>query len=312
MAAARSDRTHRGGVGATGCSSHRCCSFPVRAVAVALLALTRAFDTDRLRGSAAWLGIIGVWTYVWAVGALAGHYTHETFAGRMELRWVLFGPAVLAALVVLDVGLYGCWSARTCRHGIATAASSAAELANPRAMRRTLIDDVILHRTLFSVSGFRWLKHTLIFWGFALMFATELLAVVVREGFPAFGWTDLWEMTSHPVRLAFDFVYDFTGVDGAGGMRTGDRLAHQGQRDRGAEVHRHPDRGVPVPGGAERLRGRGDAPGRGARGMARRLLRGQRGRASGAERGRAGLGPRTRRCGWCTSSARARSSPTCR
>ena len=76
------------------------------AAAVALLALTRAFDTDRLRGSAAWLGLGGAWLYVCAVGALAGHYTLETFAGRMELKWILFGPAVLAALVVLDVGLY--------------------------------------------------------------------------------------------------------------------------------------------------------------------------------------------------------------
>ena len=182
------------------------------AVAVALLALTRAFDTDRLRGSAAWLGIIGVWTYVWAVGALAGHYTHETFAGRMELRWVLFGPAVLAALVVLDVGLYRMLVGKNLPSWHRYRGVIRRELANPRAMRRTLIDDVILHRTLFSVSGFRWLKHTLIFWGFALMFAAELLAVVVREGFPAFGWTDLWEMTSHPVRLAFDFVYDFTGL----------------------------------------------------------------------------------------------------
>ena len=75
------------------------------ACALALLTLTRAFDTERLRGSAAWLGLIGVWLYVAAVGALAGHYTLETFAGRMELRWIVFGPAVLGALVVLDVGM---------------------------------------------------------------------------------------------------------------------------------------------------------------------------------------------------------------
>ncbi len=182
------------------------------AVALALLALTRAFDTDRLRGSAAWLGLIGAWLYVWAVGALAGHYTHETFAGRMELRWILFGPAVLAALVVLDIGLYRALVGRNLPTWNRYRGVLRRELADPRAMRRTLVDDVILHRTLLSVSGFRWLKHTLIFWGFGLMFATELLAVFVREGFPAFGWPDVWEVASHPVRLAFDFVYDFTGL----------------------------------------------------------------------------------------------------
>ena len=182
------------------------------ATAFALLVLTRAFDGERLLGGAAWLGLLGVWAYVWAVGALAGHYTLETFQGRMELRWVLFGPAVLAALIVLDVGLYRMLVGKNLATWSRYRGVIRRELANPEAMRRTLIDDVILHRTLLSVSGFRWLKHTLIFWGFALMFAAEMLAVFVREGFPAFGWPDIWEVATHPVRLAFDFVYDFTGL----------------------------------------------------------------------------------------------------
>ena len=84
------------------------------------------------------------------------------------------------------------------------------------------------------MSGFRWLKHTLIFWGFALMFAAELLAVFVREGFPAFGWPDIWEVTSHPIRLAFDFVYDFTGLMVLVGcaLAIGWRIAVQGTEER--------------------------------------------------------------------------------
>ena len=203
------------------------------AVALALLALTRAFDTDRLRGSAAWLGLSGAWLYAWAVGALAGHYTLETFEGRMELKWILFGPAVLAALVVLDVGLYRMLVGRNLPTWRRYRGVIRRGLANPEAMRRTLVDDVILHRTLRSVSAFRWLKHTLIFWGFALMFATELLAVFVREGFPAFGWPDIWEVPLHPVRLAFDFVYDFTGLMVLVGcaLAIGWRIAVQGTEE---------------------------------------------------------------------------------
>lgn len=181
------------------------------AIALGLLLMTRWFDTDSLTGSARWLGLMGAWCYVWAVAALAGHYTHESLAGNMETRWILFGAAVVVALVVLDVGLYRA----LVRNNLATwtryRSSLRRETANPHAMRRVLVDDVILHRSLFAVSRFRWLRHTLIFWGFALMFATELLAVVVREGFPAFGFTDIWEIPSHPVRLAFDFTYDATG-----------------------------------------------------------------------------------------------------
>ena len=202
--------------------------------ALALLVFTRAFDTERLRGSVAWLALGGAWLYVWAVGALSGHYLLETFEGRMELRWILFGPAALAALVVLDVGLYRILVGGNLPTWNRYRRFIRRELVDPEAMRRTLIDDVLLHRTLYSVSGFRWLRHTLIFWGFALMFATELLAVFVREGFPAFGWPDIWEVTSHPVRLAFDFVYDFTGLMVLVGcaLAIGWRIAVQGTEER--------------------------------------------------------------------------------
>ncbi|MDE0458474.1 MAG: hypothetical protein OXI15_14365 [Chromatiales bacterium] len=204
------------------------------AAAVALLALTRAFDTERLCGSAAWLGLGGAWLYAWAVGALSGHYILETFEGRMELKWILFGPAALAALIVLDVGLYRMLVGKNLPTWNRYRSVIRRELVNPEAMRRTLVDDVILHRSLRSVSGFRWLKHTLIFWGFALMFAAELLAVFVREGFPAFGWPDIWEVTSHPVRLAFDFVYDFTGLMVLVGcaLAIGWRIAVRGTEER--------------------------------------------------------------------------------
>ena len=79
-------------------------------------------------------------------------------------------------------------------------------------MRQTLVDDVVLCKALFSVSGFRWFKHTLTFWGFALMLAAEFIAVFLREGLPAFGMHDIWSESSNPIRLAFGFVFDFSGL----------------------------------------------------------------------------------------------------
>ena len=55
------------------------------------------------------------------------------------------------------------------------------------ALRRTLVDEVILHRSLFGTSRFRWVRHQLIYWGFGLMFLVEIAAVAVREAFPADG-----------------------------------------------------------------------------------------------------------------------------
>ena len=179
---------------------------------LAIFMLTRRFDGETLRGTFVWLFRLGGWSYVLAVAALSGFFVNETLQGRIEVKWILFGFAALAAIVFLDWGLYRIlveknlptW--RRYGHLISRAQS------DPEAMRQTLIDDVVLHRTLFSVSGFRWLKHTLIFWGFAAMFGIEVVAVFVREALPAFGLPDVWRTHGHPIRLAFDVAFDVTGL----------------------------------------------------------------------------------------------------
>jgi MFS family permease len=181
-------------------------------VLFAVFAFSAAGDTGALQRGFALLLTGGAAAYVLALCALAGHYVHETAQGRMEWHWVLFGPMALAALVILDVGLYE----KLVRNNLPTwhryRKYIRREDADPSAMRRTLMDDVIVHRSLYQVSKLRWVRHTLIFWGFMGMFAAELIAVFLREGLPAFGWRDIWREPGHPVRLAFDFVFDFTGL----------------------------------------------------------------------------------------------------
>lgn len=177
-----------------------------------LFLFTRRFDTAKLRralGTAFWLG---GWTYVFAVSALAGYYTRETLAGRMELKWVLFGPAVLAAIVILDVGLYRLLYKRNAPTLARYGDVISRDRLDPKAMRSTLVDEVVVHRSLFRVSPFRWLRHQLILWGFALMFATEIVALFLREVFPSIGLGDIWRSGTHPLRLACDFAFDITGL----------------------------------------------------------------------------------------------------
>lgn len=182
------------------------------ALHMATLGLTRLGSADDLLARARQLARVGVVSYALALAALAGHYGHETLAGRMEWHWVLFGPLVLAALVAVEWGVYR----KMLRAGAPALLRYRVHLsrsqADPAAMRRTLWNDVIVHKSLWQVSRFRWLRHTLIFWGFGLMFITELAAVFVREAMPAFGWGDPWRTTGHPLRLAFDLVYDVTGL----------------------------------------------------------------------------------------------------
>ncbi|MBM3732038.1 MAG: hypothetical protein FJ143_04400 [Deltaproteobacteria bacterium] len=178
----------------------------------AVFFLSHRLDGDMLRGVCAWLFRLGGWSYVLAVAALAGFFVNETMQGRMEMRWVLFGPAALIALVFLDWGLYRALVSKNLPTWDRYGHLVTRDRIDPGALRRTLIDEVVLHRTLFSVSGFRWLRHTLIFWGFAAMFALEIVAVFLREAFPAFGWRDIWRETGHPVRLAFDVGFELTGL----------------------------------------------------------------------------------------------------
>jgi nitrate reductase gamma subunit len=176
-----------------------------------ILLFSKRLHTVRLKTVTAWLLILGAVFYVWGIFGLGGFYLFETLEGRMETRWVVFGIAILAAIIVLDAGLYRIIVARNLPTWRRFGQFVTRQDSDPVAMRRTLVDEVVLHKSLFSVSGFRWFKHTLIFWGFGLLFATECLAVVFRDMLPAFGRADLW-MADHPLRLAFDFAFDAFGL----------------------------------------------------------------------------------------------------
>lgn len=155
---------------------------------------------------------LGAALYVAAVGALAGFYGYETLQQRMELRWIIFGPLAAWALFSFDVGIYAKLVGKNLPTWHRFKRFIRRDQSDPVAMRKTAWHDVILQRSLYRVSKLRWFRHALIFWGFAAMFLTELAAVVVRDAFPAFGWHDVWREPGHPVRLAFDLVFDITGL----------------------------------------------------------------------------------------------------
>jgi len=177
-----------------------------------LLVFSHRGDTLGLANASKRSFAIGAAAYVIAVFALAGHYGYETLQGRMELRWIIFGPMVIWALIAFDLGVYRKLVEKNLPTWHRFKRFIRREASDPVAMRRTFVNDVILQRALFRASKLRWFRHALIFWGFVLMFVTELLAVVVRDAFPAFGWNDMWRIPGHPVRLAFDLIFDVTGL----------------------------------------------------------------------------------------------------
>ena len=179
--------------------------------ALGLLVFTRKFSAETLTGAMRWLFLVGAWMYVIGVFDLSGHFVMEGLAGRVEMKWLLFGPTALAALALFDIGMYRILYQKNRPSWDRYHRYISRENAEPALMRKTFLEDVVMHSSLFSVSGFRWLRHTLIFWGFALLFGVEVIAVFIREGIPAFGYVDIWEIAGHPVRIAFDFAFDFFG-----------------------------------------------------------------------------------------------------
>lgn len=179
---------------------------------MAILTLSRQGKTATLVSWGIRLARFGVLAYVFAVCALSGHYTHETFIGKMEWHWVIFGPLILFALVCVELGIYRKLLKANAVSWNRYSRFINRDNADPVAMRKTLVDEVIVHRSLWQISKLRWLRHTLIFWGFTAMFMMELAAVFLREAGPSFGWPDIWRTPGHPVRLAFDLAYDVTGA----------------------------------------------------------------------------------------------------
>lgn len=178
----------------------------------AILTMTRRGQANVLVRQIRIWGRTGIAIYILAAFALAGYYSHETLAGRMEWQWIIFGPMVLGTLAAFEWGLYrkllkaNALSWRRYQRFIDR------DLADPKAMRKVMRDDVIMHRALWRISPLRWWRHTLIFWGFSGMFFIEVFAVFLREAVPAFGWPDIWRTPGHPVRELFESLYDLTGL----------------------------------------------------------------------------------------------------
>lgn len=187
-------------------------SLALSAALFCVLVFSRRGATEGLVAGSRATFMAGAAAYVIAVSALAGSYGYETLQGRMALHWIIFGPLVVWALVAFDRGIYRKLVLKNLPSWHRFRRFITRDASDPAAMRKTLWNDVILQKALFRTSRLRWIRHALIFWGFTAMFATELVAVVVRDAVPAFGWRDIWREPGHPVRLAFDLVFDVTGL----------------------------------------------------------------------------------------------------
>jgi hypothetical protein len=179
-------------------------------VVFAVFALTRWGESLALQRTFTLLLSAGAAAYVLCVCALAGHYIHETLQGRMEWRWIVFGPSHSRRADCAGLRSLPESSSGTIFRPGAIQRYVSREQSNPVAMRRVLVDEVILHESLFRASKIRWLRHTLIMWGFVAMFVPSSSPSSFATAFRRLDGATSGVNPAIRSRLLFAFVYDFT------------------------------------------------------------------------------------------------------
>lgn len=200
----------------------------------AVFIFTRFVRTELLRKLCKSFFFAGLWAYIYCIAAFGGFFTYEAVAGRVEFRYILFGPAILAALGILEYGIFRALISKNRASFKRYRRFISRDAIDQKSIRKTLVDDIILHKSLFRVSFIRWLRHTLILWGFAFLVLIEVFRVFFQEALPAFGFRDVWHIPDHPVRLTFGFLYDFFGLMVVIGciLAIGWRISVQGSDDK--------------------------------------------------------------------------------
>ncbi len=157
-----------------------------------------------------YLLVSGLGAVVAGLSLLSGVYLRALFSGRMEARWVLFWPMILAACIIFwagvyrkvistNIGIYERWERFLSREGI-----------EPRALVRRLWEDVILQKTLREQSRVRWVRHILIYWGFVLLWVTDIFSALLLEYLPLLGFPFFSEVPR--IKTLFKLLFESFGL----------------------------------------------------------------------------------------------------
>ncbi|MEW6587325.1 MAG: hypothetical protein AB1442_17160 [Nitrospirota bacterium] len=157
-----------------------------------------------------YLFVSGLSAVTVGLSLLTGVYLRTVFSGQMEARWILFWPMVLAACIVFWIGVYR----KIISTNIGTFQMWARFLdrkgTEPRAFLRRLWKDVILQETLREQSKIRWMRHILIYWGFVLLWITDILFAFSLEYLPILGFPYISEVPH--IRTIFKLFFESFGL----------------------------------------------------------------------------------------------------
>lgn len=177
---------------------------------LSLLIFYRDTETEVFLKGFKYLFVLGIGAVAVGLSLLTGVYLRTVFSGRMQARWMLFWPMILAACIVFWIGVYRkiistnigtfqMWERFLDRKGT-----------EPRAFLRRLWKDVILQETLREQSKIRWMRHILIYWGFVLLWATDISFAFLLEYLPLLGFP--FFSTIPHIRTVFKLFFESFGL----------------------------------------------------------------------------------------------------
>jgi nitrate reductase gamma subunit len=140
----------------------------------------------------------------------AGVYLRRSFSGQLEARWMLFWPMILAACIIFWIGVYRkiistnvktfrMWERFLDRKGT-----------EPRALLRRLWKDIVLQESLREQSKIRWTRHILIYWGFILLWVSDIAFAFLLEYLPLLGFPFISNIPH--IRTVFKLFFECFGL----------------------------------------------------------------------------------------------------
>jgi hypothetical protein len=157
-----------------------------------------------------YIAIVGLSGLTVGIFLLSGVYLRILLSGHMELNWIVFWPMILAACILFWIGVYRkiiTVNIETLRRWERFLDRKNAE---PRALLKRLLEDVILQKSLREESTIRWVRHILIYWGFVLLWVTDIFFAFLLEYLPILGFPQVSQVPH--IRTIFKFFFESFGL----------------------------------------------------------------------------------------------------
>jgi nitrate reductase gamma subunit len=182
----------------------------VGAIWLSLLVFFQDTDAKIFLNGFKYMALAGLGGVMAGLCLLSGIYLRTLLFKGMEMRWIIFWPLILIAVIVFWVGVYR----KIIRINVNTFHTwerfFGRKDTEPRALLKRLVKDVILQEPLREESKLRWFRHILIFWGFVLLWFSDITFALLLDYLPILGFPQFSQLPH--IKTVFKFLFESFGL----------------------------------------------------------------------------------------------------